>query len=60
VSDATEPEKRKWPFDPDEWRRVHTNEEIFANAKPLRADESFVIEDLTEEEWDKFWAAINE
>ncbi len=60
VTESREPEQTKWPFDPNEWRRVHTNEELFANSKPLRADESFAIEDLTEEEWDRFWAALNE
>jgi len=60
VTESTEPEQTKQPFDANEWRRVHTNEELFANSKPLRADESLAIEDLTGEEWDRFWAALNE
>ena len=60
MTESTESDGRKWPFDPDEWKRKHTNEELFANSKPLRADESFVIEDLTDEESERFWAALNE
>jgi hypothetical protein len=39
---------------------VLTNEDLFANSKPLRADESLAIGDLVEEEWDSFWAVLNE
>ena len=31
-----------------------------AGIKPLAADESFVIEDLTDEESEAFWAALDE
>lgn len=36
MSDSKDPESHEWPFDPKEWRRKHTNEELFANSKPLR------------------------
>ena len=36
MSDSRDPESHEWPLDPKEWRRKHTNEELFANSKPLR------------------------
>lgn len=41
------------------WSR-HDLEEFMAGAEPFRADESFEIEDLTEEEWVAFERAIRE
>lgn len=49
-----------WPFDPGEVWRVHSTNRLFAGAKPLGEEESFVIEDLTDAESEAFWAAINE
>jgi hypothetical protein len=50
MTEASDPTAGRWPFDPEEFWKAHSTEELFANAKPLRADESFVIEDLTDEE----------
>jgi hypothetical protein len=37
-----------------------TREEVLARAKPLPPREEMLIEDLTEEESEAFWQAINE
>jgi hypothetical protein len=60
MAEASEIGTTQWPFDPEEVRRVHSTDEIFANVAPLGEDESFEIEDLSDEEWEAFWAAINE
>jgi hypothetical protein len=60
VTDATKHEQAEWPFDPEAFWRNRTIEEQMAGVKPLSADESFVIEDLTDEESEAFWAAVNE
>jgi hypothetical protein len=41
------------------WRRRGLDE-ILRGVEPLRADESFEIPDLTDDEWDKFVQAIHE
>lgn len=35
-------------------------EELLRRAKPMPPLEETAISDLTEEEWEPFWAAINE
>lgn len=60
MTESEEARQPEWPFDPGEFWRVHTTDDLFAGAKPLGQDESFAIEDLTEPEWETFWAAINE
>ncbi|MDQ1445408.1 MAG: hypothetical protein QOI20_1872 [Acidimicrobiaceae bacterium] len=60
MTDATEHELAEWPFDPEAFWRSRTTDEVFANAKPWTGEESFVIEDLTDEESEAFWAAVNE
>jgi hypothetical protein len=60
MTDATEHELAEWPFDPQAFWRNRTIEEQMAGVEPLSADESFVIEDLTDEESEAFWAAVNE
>jgi hypothetical protein len=37
-----------------------TLEELVADLEPLRADESFDIPDMTDEEWEEFVAALHE
>ena len=52
--------QREWPFDAKAfWRNRSLNEQM-AGVKPLTVDESFVIEDLTDEESKAFWAALDE
>ena len=60
MTDATKHERAEWPFDPEAFWRNRTIEEQMAGVEPLSADESFVIEDLTDEESEAFWAALNE
>lgn len=60
MTESSEPSGVDWPFDVDEVWKTHSLDELFAGVEPLRADESFVIEDLTDEESEAFWAAINE
>jgi len=60
VTDAKEQRLAEWPFDPEKFWHNRTIEEQMAGVKPLSADESFVIEDLTDEESEAFWAAVNE
>jgi hypothetical protein len=40
--------------------RALTREEYLARGRPLPAPEEMVIEDLTDEEAEAFWAAIND
>ena len=40
--------------------RALTREEYLARGRPLPALEEMVIEDLTDEEAEAFWAAIND
>ncbi|NED96032.1 hypothetical protein G1H11_11995 [Phytoactinopolyspora alkaliphila] len=35
-------------------------DDVMAGAEPFRADESFEIADLTDEEWDAFMRVIHE
>jgi hypothetical protein len=35
-------------------------DEVMADARPFSAEESYAIEDLTDEEWDAFTAALTE
>ena len=60
MSDGIKPEPAAWPFDVDEFWREHTTDEVFAGVKPWTGEESFQIDDLTEDESAAFWAAINE
>lgn len=60
MTKSIEPTSTEQPFDRGEFWREHSVADLFANARPLREDESFAIEDLTEDEWEPFWAAINE
>ncbi len=40
--------------------RPMTREEHLANGRLIRPLEEMAIDDLTDEEWDAFWTAINE
>ena len=57
---ATKHERAARPLDHEAFWRNRRIEEQTAGVKPLSADESFVIEDLTDEESEAFWAAVNE
>jgi hypothetical protein len=59
MTESTEPSPAKWPFEADQFWCGHALEDLFAGVQPLAEGESFMIEDLTDE-WDRFWAAINE
>ena len=48
------------PADESQERRLPTREEVLARAKPLPPRQEMLIEDLTEEESEAFWQAINE
>lgn len=50
---------REWPFDARAIWRNRSLDEQMAGVKPLAADESFEIEDLTDEESEAFWAALD-
>ena len=52
--------RREWPFDAKVIWRNRSLDEQMAGVRPLAADESFVIEDLTDEESAGFWAALYE
>lgn len=58
--DGPEHEETGWPFDPDAFWRNRSLDEQVAGAKVWTGEDSFVIEDLTDEESEAFWAAINE
>jgi len=60
ITESTEPSPAEWPFEADEFWRGRALEDLFAGVQPLAVGESLVIEDLTDHEWDRFWAAINE
>ena len=60
MTDATEHELAEWPFDPAAVWRSRSTDELFADALPWTGDESFLIDDLTDEESDAFWAAVGE
>ena len=60
MTESMDPTSSEWPFDADQAWRKHEVADLFANVAPLSEEESFVIEDLTDKEWQIFLAAINE
>ena len=58
--DGPKHEQAVWPFDTDAIWRNRSLDEQMAGIKPWTGEESFVIEDLTDEESAAFWAAVNE
>lgn len=60
MTDATKHEQAKWPFAPDAFWRNRSIEEQMAGVKPWTGEESFVIESLTDEESEAFWAGVKE
>jgi len=60
MTESTEPSPAEWPFEADQFWCGHAVEDLFAGVQPLAEGESCVIEDLTDDEWDRFWVAINE
>ena len=51
---------RRSGYGPPQEAPEETPEQILARARPLPPHEEMVIEDLTDEEAEAFWAAINE
>ena len=51
-------EEAGWPFDTDAIWRNRSLDEQMAGAKVWTGEESFVIENLTDEESEAFWAAL--
>ena len=39
---------------------MYPPDEVLAHARPLPPAEEMVIEGLTDEEWDRFWAVVTE
>lgn len=58
--DGPKHEEAGRPFDTAEIRRNRTLDEQMAGAKVWTGEESFVIADLTDEESEAFWSAVNE
>ena len=60
MTESMDPTSSEWPFDAGQFWRKHEVADLFAKVEPLAEDESFAIEDLTDDEWDRFWAAVQE